>query len=480
MRNAGEGTPGGSTSRRQRVSTPAARPAGNGGASLFTPAYRVRHANAPDSPGSPSSPIDDGLGVYRWSELDQPSTAYRQADYVSGAANSAWSDDLPGGYSWPTSDQSATRPANAIRGFPPVPDEPLPTYPPGPFAAWNRGTPDRGDGRAVTGSPTRPNANEDSASVLATATITPDEFDTNHSLPAIKDPALTKDPAATRGGTTKSRAAAPARGQTRPSRGSARSSGKRGSGKSKRASRSSKRQPVRLAIGAAAVIIVAVAAILVISSIGKPGANSSANNKPGQPRTSTSPTPARPVGRWGYIGTRLTDPVPLALSELFPGNFIIGDVHYYLATSKQGHNCHKALIGTALQTAVRQAQCSQVLRASYMARVDKAMATIGVFNLATSASAGTAALHAGPAEFVAALPAKTGVTDRLGQGSGIEEAVVKGHYLVLAWAEYIDLSTPETARQRQHLTGFMNTLIQATINKSLSYRMVDGKPPPTA
>src|SRR5258708_8273419 len=106
MRNAGDGTPGGSTGRRQRVPAPAgtARPAGNGGASLFTPAYRVRHADAPSSPGSPG---DDGFGLpsqrasgadygasttgqqgggYRWSEFGQPPGSSRQADSASGPA----------------------------------------------------------------------------------------------------------------------------------------------------------------------------------------------------------------------------------------------------------------------------------------------------------------------------------------------------------------------------------------------------------
>lgn len=353
---------------------------------------------------------------------------------------------------------------------------------------------DRGDGRGSAANAaaadqfeppsrgTRPTAREDSARMLATATITPDEFDTNHSLPAIKDPVLTQRRSATgvadrgsavasrsasRGGATQSRATAPARGRAQAGHASRRS---------KR--RGAKRWPVRLAIGVAAVIIAAVAAILVITSIGKPGTNSSANNKPNHPRASTSPTPAGPGGKWGYIGTRKTDPVPLGLRELFPSSFVTGGIYYHVAIAKQGHSCRGALIGTALQAAVKRARCSQVLRASYVARLQKAMATIGVFNLATSTAASAAALHAGPAEFVAVLPSKNGVTSRLGQGSGIEEAVVKGHYLVLVWAEYIDLTTPKTSKQRQHLTAFMNTMIQSTVNSSLSYRMVDGTPAP--
>jgi len=82
----------------------------------------------------------------------------------------------------------------------------------------------------------------------------------------------------------------------------------------------------------------------------------------------------------------------------------------------------------------------------------------------------------GPSAFVAPLASRNGFSSKLGQGTGIEEALVKGHYLVQVWAERIDLSSPKTIEQRQHLTAFMNTLIQNTVNGGLSYRMVEGKP----
>lgn len=233
---------------------------------------------------------------------------------------------------------------------------------------------------------------------------------------------------------------------------------------------------MRLAIAVAAVIIAAVAAILVVTSLGKQGSNSAANGKTNRPRSSISPTPGPPPGKWGYIGARATDPVPLTLKELYPFNFAVGTVFYHAAATKEGHSCVSALIGAALQTAVRHAHCSQVLRASYIARAAKVMATVGVFNLATSSGASHAAQHAGPAEFVAELPAKIGPASSIGQGSGIEEAVVKGHYLVLVWAENTNLAAPSTHWQREHLTKFMSTLLRETINNSLSVRMVDGSP----
>jgi hypothetical protein len=457
----------------------------------------VRHADAP------SSPAHDGSSGYRVSEFDQSTASYRQAEYGSGGRDAAWADDLRGGgYSWLSDDYSAGSPgyappvANAIRGLPPVPDEPLPVYPPGPFAAWNRGGPDRGDSQRSAANASaelfeppnhsgRAATRGDSARMLATATITPDEFDTNHSLPAIKDPVLTKERSAngvgdrgsatgsrsaTRSRATQSRAAAPARARP-PAGGSSRR-------KSTRPSKGSKRQPVRLAIGVAAAIIAAVAVILVITSIIKPGSNSGASDQTNRSRSSTSPTPTRPPGKWEFIGTRQTDPSPLQLSELFPYRFVAGGVFYYSTITRLGGNCRAALVGSALRAAVRHARCTQVLRATYFSRPQNVMATIGVFNLATSAGARAAALKAGPAEFVAVLPGKKGATSKIGQGSGIEEAVVKGHYLVLVWAENVNLSTPATRAARRRLTGFANTVIHGTVNNGLSYRMVDGKPAP--
>jgi hypothetical protein len=519
MRNAGDGTPGGSTGRRQRATAPEAtgRPAGNGGASLFTPAYRVRHAAAVPSSNAPrTGDADYGIAAagqpgtgYRWSELDQPSASYQQAGYSSSRMGSAWDDELAGGgYSWMSNDSaegsawpSYARPdtggrrlANAIRGFAPVPDEPLPTYPPGPFAAWNRSPSDRSEpdrpgpgngsdfdlpGQHARDPSARNPRRESSSRSLSAATITPDEFDTNHGLPAIKDPVLTARSAVQRtttGGSRtgadhrtgrSSRRAAPARGRSGPSRGT------RGT---PRTNRRSKRQPVRLAVVAAVVIIAAVAAILVITSIGKPTSNSGAGNKSHTPGRSASPTPTKPGGKWGYIGTRATDPTPLTVHEVFPITFITAGVYFHASITELGHNCRTALIGAALQGAVKKAGCSQVLRASYVARDDNAMATIGVFNLANSTVASSAALHMGQSAFVAPLAAKNGVTSKIGQGTGLEEAVVKGHYLVLVWAEKVDLGSPRTKWQRQRLTAFMNTLIGATANRGLSYRMVDGKP----
>ncbi len=369
-----------------------------------------------------------------------------------------------------------------MRGFPPAPGDSLPVYPPGPFAAWNRGQPGRQDDR--DGRAGRAGGLAD-GSQLATATITPDEFDTDYSIPAIKDPLPGQ--AGRSAGADRRRAAAatgtaPApvqkvRGdQLAPEAGRAPRGG-RAKGRSGRppARGRRKRRPAWLAIGTACVIIAAVAAILVVTI-------PRGTAPPQHHRPSSTPTPAgsspAPPGQWGFIGTRATDPVPLTAAELYPAKVASHGAVYTRARKAEGDNCHAALIGSGLQAAVKRGACSQTLRATYLSKAAKVMATIGVFNLKTAAAATKAAGKAGHAEFVAQLAAKSGPAKAIGQGTGLEEAIVKGHYLVLVWAETTNLSPPKGKAGRARLTAFMNFLVNHTVNVSLSNRMVDGKPVP--
>jgi hypothetical protein len=371
---------------------------------------------------------------------------------------------------------------NAVRGFPPAPGEPLPVYPPGPFAAWNRGQPGQGDARDLQDTQRRAGSSQ-----LVSARITPDEFDTNHSLPAIKDPIPGRENLASGGrdqGRRSAEAAIQGPGRDRraeqdtlapPSDGRGQPGGSsRPAAPAARARRTRKRrQSAWLAIAAAGIIVGAVAFILVTAS---PGASppKQPKSRATPPTASTSPTP--PAGRWGYIGARKTDPVPLTIAELFPSSFSGGTTTYKRAAQTKGKNCRAALIGSALQAAVRHADCTQVLRATYLSKTAKVMGTIGVFNLKNSAAASNAASKTGKSEFVNQLAAKTGPANAIGQGTGIEEAVVKGHYLVLVWAEATNLNPPKHQAGRHRLEAFMNLLVKNTVNLSLSTRMVDGKP----
>jgi len=494
-----------------------------GGSSLYTPAYRV--SNTEGEGGLPGqdlatssrrgsgrteyggdrighSAADHSGSRYSWGDEDsgRAGGGYVRSGYdrsghddaghgQSGYGGAAWPDDEVG-YSWSTDDPDAwpgaglsgrdaiSQPivSNAVRGFPPAPGDALPIYPPGPFAAWNRSQPGRSDGRG--GQPARAGLTD--GSQLATATITPDEFDTDYSIPAIKDPVLGH--AGRSAGPDRRRASA-AGGQEMAQKvrsdqlprepathgGRAKGKGSRSAGRSRK-----KRQPAWLAIGAAGVIIAAVAAILVVTI--PHGSNPAPSSTPSSTPTPVGSSPKAPPGPWGFIGSRKTDAVPLTAAELYPASISNAGAAYTKAKQAKGTNCRAALIGSALQAAVSHGGCSQTLRATYLSKTAKVMATIGVFNLKNFASARKAARKAGQAEFVAQLAAKAGPAKSIGQGTGLEEAIVKGHYLVLVWAETTNLSPPKGQAGRTRLTAFMNLLVKHTVNVSLSNRMVDGKP----
>src|ERR1022692_893211 len=229
MRNGGDRVPGGAAGRRHRPVGPEtpARPSTDGGASLFTPAYRASHAPAGPYPGQtgvaslaaagsgmppaaaaadhdadakppPGSAFDDDdrpVIERAWPEPGEPQADDDQPADDDPAGGYSWAaDDLTSaGHSWSRNDLGGAHPAaelkasNAVRGFPPAPGEPLPIYPPGPFAAWNRSAPT--DSRGLVLPQARAGGDTDASSQLAVATITPSDFDTDFSIPAIRDPA---------------------------------------------------------------------------------------------------------------------------------------------------------------------------------------------------------------------------------------------------------------------------------------------------
>src|SRR5690242_6773742 len=195
MRNAGDGVSRRS-SRQRGAADPEPPSPHDDAASLFTPAYRASQAvtgsgaantgygrSASDAPGAGHSWTDSPAGG--------SGTAPERPGYLTargGHSDQVWpDDDVRSAYTWASDDVSLWPGekvvTNAVRGFPPAPGEPLPVYPPGPFAAWNRGQPGQGDARDLQDTQRRAGSSQ-----LVSARITPDEFDTNHSLPAIKDP----------------------------------------------------------------------------------------------------------------------------------------------------------------------------------------------------------------------------------------------------------------------------------------------------
>src|SRR6185437_11892832 len=82
------------------------------------------------------------------------------------------------------------------------------------------------------------------------------------------------------------------------------------------------------------------------------------------------------------------------------------------------------------QAIVRKGGCTQVVRASYLSSNRKVMATIGVLNLSDVAAAEKAGKASGAAQFIRQLPGPHGPTRNLSKGTGIEVAEIKGHYLI--------------------------------------------------
>jgi len=189
---------------------------------------------------------------------------------------------------------------------------------------------------------------------------------------------------------------------------------------------------------------------------------------------------ATTLGPWKHIESRSQDPVPLTVAELFPAKFSVPGEAGTLTASKAGSKCTREVIGSKLATAVRKADCTQVLRASYLSTDHKIMATVGVLNLENATAAGKAGKASGAVEFIKQLAAAHGPTRNIAKGTGIVAAYVKGHYLILTWTEFANLRSPSGKGKRQELEEFSTGLVAGTANVSLTNRMVTGHPSGTS
>ncbi len=264
-----------------------------------------------------------------------------------------------------------------------------------------------------------------------------------------------------------------------------RGTGTRGTGTRGRGSRGRKRSrgrgKLRAIIVSAVALILVVGATYVFFTMGHKSPSPAADSRStSSARPSTDPSPSPTLGTWGHIATRSLDPAPLTLAELFPASFRNGTTSYVRTAQRAKVHCAGALAGSQLVTAVSHAGCTQAMRASYLSSDHKLMGTIGVLNLVTVTAAEQAGKATGNSEFIAQLPGARGLTKNLTKGTGIEAAEVKGHYLVLVWAEFANLRTPRTPLQKSQLEEFITLLMQRTANVSLATRQVTGSPPPSA
>jgi hypothetical protein len=222
------------------------------------------------------------------------------------------------------------------------------------------------------------------------------------------------------------------------------------------------------------VVILIVTVIVYLSTRPVSTVGSVAAPADGQPTAHPSPSPT--LGPWKHITSQSVDAQPLTIRELYPAQFSVGGNAGTRTVERANTKCTTEVIGTALRAAVRKGGCTQVIRASYLSTNRKIMATIGVLNLVNVAAAEKAGRAAGTNGFIRQLPGPHGPTRNLAKGTGLEEAAVKGHYLILMWTEFVNLHAPSGKKQRKELVAFSSDMFAGTANVSLTSRMVTGKP----
>jgi hypothetical protein len=187
----------------------------------------------------------------------------------------------------------------------------------------------------------------------------------------------------------------------------------------------------------------------------------------------TNPDFIKALGKWQHIGTRAEDPRQATIDELFPARFELSGGAFVRTAANATTSCSLAVYGADLQAALQSGDCTQVLRASYVS--GPMMGTIGVVNLISASAAVKAGQVTGKEEIIAPLAASSGITSKLGTGTGVALAEIKGHYLILMWVEFTDLKSPSTLAQKQQLEAFANNLVTGSANINLSSRMLYGK-----
>ncbi len=190
--------------------------------------------------------------------------------------------------------------------------------------------------------------------------------------------------------------------------------------------------------------------------------------------TPRSPGFDKALGKWQHIESRSMDPQPLTIAGLYPPQFSLNGQTYVRTAASATKTCSLAVFGADLQAALQSGRCSQVVRASYLSGDGTMMGTVGVVNLISSNAAQKAGQATGPQEIIAPLTGKEGPTKKLGTGTGVVQAEIKGHYLILMWAEFTNLRSPSGQAQRQALEQFAANLVTGSTNINLSTRMVPG------
>ncbi len=242
----------------------------------------------------------------------------------------------------------------------------------------------------------------------------------------------------------------------------------------RRGTRTRRRLPPRGALLAMAAVVVVGAGFAGYKYLYESRANAPVSPSLRLPTTvPTNPDYDKALGKWQHIGNRSEDPSPPTIAELYPVQFVINGGSFVRTAASVTTNCSLGVYGAALQQALQSGDCTQVLRATYLSGT--VMGTVGVINLSSAKAAAAAGKVAGKQEIIAPLSANKGATSKLGTGTGVEQAEVKGHYLILIWAEFTDLKSPSTAAERALIEQFATNVVNGSANIDLSTRMLTGK-----
>jgi len=243
-----------------------------------------------------------------------------------------------------------------------------------------------------------------------------------------------------------------------------------------RAARTRRRFSRVVLLATAAVLVLTVGGLAGYKYLYEPRVNAPVPSSLRLPTTAPrSPDFDRSLGEWQHIGNRAEDPEPLTLQQLYPPQFVLDGSSYVRTAASVTKDCSLAVFGSQLQAALQTGHCTQALRASYISGNGELMGTVGVVNLNTSAAAQRAGQVTGPQEIIAPLSSKKGATSKLGSGTGVVQAEIKGHYLILTWAEFTSLKSPSTSAQKRLLEQFAVDLVTGSANINLSTRMLTGK-----
>jgi hypothetical protein len=414
------------------------------------PRYPQREFSAWNEPAvpAPRAPEDLPFSAPTWSDVssafDEPVPAPRAPEDLPFSAPT-WSD-VSSAFDEPGPGPGGHGVALAERA-----GDDLADFSADDLAAWDASLADE-----LTGAPGQPSP---PAAPAGTAAL-------DDSPAALPEPALAAGPS-------------PDDGIGRPSRQAARRT-RAAAARTRKTARRKVRARRRVVIAGVSLPAIAVVAVMAFQHPGghpqaarsAPATHTASAASAGSPAGAAAPG----LGTWQHIGTRAGDPAALTLGQLFPAQFTAGGASYVRTAQLGSADCSRGVFGGQLQAAVRRHGCTQVMRASYLDSAQKLMGTIGVLDLANAADAGKVGRVTGASQFIAQLTAPTGPTRTLTRGTGLEEAQIKGHYLILTWAEFTTHRAPATAAQRAQLKAFSAYLVSQTANVSLTSRMVTGAP----